>query len=150
REAVLPHHDLLGVSAPLGCDGEVGDRGQADATGGGRAVVGDQLVGDQPVRRTSLEGRGLDGPVAQPDRPQDGGSEDIRGGRRGHAGTLATFAPYMERVLHCGFPADHRPPIVIPWPSHCGAIATRRSIPRPTTSRSTRTSRSTSSPGTSP
>ena len=72
------------VGAPLGRDREVGDGGQADPAAARREVVVDQLVGDQPVRRPALEGGGLDHPVAQPDRAELGGREDVRG----HAETI--------------------------------------------------------------
>ncbi len=79
RERVLADDDLLAVGASLGRDGEVGDGRQADAAAGDREVVVDQAVGDLTLGRAALEGRGLDGAVAQGDRPELDRCEDVWG-----------------------------------------------------------------------
>ena len=72
-------HDLLAVGAPLRRDRQVGDRGQPDAAPRHREVVVDQRVGDLPGRRPPLEGRRLDGAVAQRDRAERRGGEHVGG-----------------------------------------------------------------------
>ncbi len=73
---VVDDDDFL-VRTPFRRDGQIGDRRQADTAAGRSQVVVDQLIGDQTVRRTSLERGRLDGPVAELDRTQGGGFEDV-------------------------------------------------------------------------
>ncbi|MET3960978.1 hypothetical protein ABIE44_000912 [Marmoricola sp. OAE513] len=79
RRGVVDDDDLP-VGPPLRRDREVRDGGQTDAAARGSKVVVDQLVGDQAVRGPALEGRRLDGPVAQLDGTEGGRSEDVPGG----------------------------------------------------------------------
>ncbi len=69
RRLAVDDDDLL-LRTPLGSDGQIGDRRQADTAAGRREVIVDELVGDQAVRRAALERGRLDRTVAQPHRPE--------------------------------------------------------------------------------
>ena len=61
--------DLL-LRSPLRCDGQIGDRCQADAAECRFEMKVDQLVSDETVRRASLEGGRFDRSIAKVDRSE--------------------------------------------------------------------------------
>ena len=79
RQCLGAHPQPGAVGAPTPADRTVGDRRHAHAAGGHRAVELDQVVGDQRLRRASLEGGGLDDPVAQRDRAESSRAEHVGG-----------------------------------------------------------------------
>ena len=65
----------------------------AAARAGRPQVVGDQIIGDQSVRRHALKGRGLDDPVPQLHGTEPGGREYV-GDRSVHPAEYSMFSSH--------------------------------------------------------
>ena len=124
---VVPDDDLLAVGPALGRDREVGDGRQPDPAARDGEVVVDQLVGHLAVRRAPLEGRGLHRAVAQPDRAERGGGEDVRSGHVRQSRTRYSSGRAFDRprTARDGEPGQHRELVVAPAAAlgleRCGA-----------------------------
>ena len=78
RHRLRAHPDSVALGAAARGHRAVGDGGHPDAAGGRQPVIFDEVVGDQCAGCAGLECRRLDDAVAQRDRAQLGGAQDVR------------------------------------------------------------------------
>jgi hypothetical protein len=91
-----PHPQLRGLGAARLGHRAVRDGRHADAAGGRESVVGDQVVGDERVRRRSFERRRLDDAVTQGQRAELHRTEHIWAGV--HPRTSARWSTWCQRT----------------------------------------------------
>ena len=127
--------DALGVGAALGSHGQIGHRGHPRPADSHRPVVVDELRRDQRLRHDSLEGGGLDDPVAQGHRPKPGGCERVDGRHLSESGMCRNECPRQESNLRTRF----RKPMLYPLSyegracAYCCAGSQRNHFPIPLT-----------------